>query len=95
MSPIVPMQGSCSLEPPTAVAHPGEMIPIHVNAIFPNSFPLTYYWTSQAGTLKGKGTDMIWRPKDAAPGNYTVSVRVDDGHGSQASCSMQVEFEAN
>ena len=77
------------------MVHSGETIQLHVNAIFPIASPLTYYWTSQAGTLKGKGTDMIWQPKDAAPGNYTVQARVNDGHRHEAICSMQLDFVAN
>lgn len=86
---------SCSLESSSAVMRAGDLIQLHVNTVFPNAFPLTYYWTSQAGTLRGKGTDMIWRPKDAAPGTYRVSARVDDGHGHEAACSIAIEVVAN
>jgi hypothetical protein len=82
----------CAMEPSAALARPGDVIRIHVNAVFPNSYPLTYYWTSEAGTLRGKGADMLWRPKGAAPAMYQVRVRVDDGHGSEAICTMQVQL---
>jgi hypothetical protein len=73
----------------------GDVIQVHVHAIFPDDFPLNYYWSREAGTLKGKGADMLWRPKDAAPGVYLLSARINDGHGNEAVCSIQVRVESN
>lgn len=89
------VEPTCSVESSNTVAHAGDAIQLHVKTAFANVFPLTYYWTSQAGTLRGKGTDMTWRPKDSAPGTYRVSARVDDGHGREANCSIGIELVAS
>jgi hypothetical protein len=82
---------TCSLEASAAVAHAGDVLKIHANAAFPSHFALIYYWTLAGGTLKGNGADMVWRPKDAAPGMYVIRARVEDGHGMEAACSVEVE----
>lgn len=92
---LIPKVMSCSMQPPLATLRPGDSIPIHVQAVFPNNFPLTYYWTSQAGTLKGKGADMVWWSKNTKPGTYAIEVRIDDGHGAQIACSMAVTLQSD
>jgi hypothetical protein len=82
---------SCLLEASATVAHAGNVVKIHANASFPSHFALTYYWTLAGGTLRGNGADMVWRPKDAAPGMYVIRSRVEDGHGMEAACSVQIE----
>jgi len=82
---------ACSLEASATVAHAGDVVRIHVNAVFPRGFSLNYFWTSEAGTLRGKEADMLWRPKDAPPGMHVVMVRVEDGHGAEATCELRME----
>ena len=84
---------TCSFDRPSVIANSGETIPVHVRATSPTQFKLGYFWTAPEGTFKGTGPDMEWNPQNAPPGTYPISVRVDDGHGGEATCSMQVQVE--
>lgn len=84
---------SCSFDRAAVVADSGETIAVHVRAISPAPYKLGYFWTAPEGTFKGTGPDMEWNPHQAPPGTYAISVRVDDGHGGEATCSMQVQVE--
>ena len=84
---------TCSFDRPSVIANSGETIPVHVRANSPTQYRLGYFWTSPEGTFKGTGPDMQWNPHNALPGTYSISVRVDDGHGGEATCSMQVQVE--
>ncbi|HET9400545.1 MAG TPA: hypothetical protein VFO34_06310 [Candidatus Acidoferrales bacterium] len=84
---------TCSFDRPSVIANSGETIPVHVRATSPIQYKLGYFWTAPEGTFKGTGPDMQWNPHNAPAGTYTISVRVDDGHGGEATCSMQVQVE--
>jgi hypothetical protein len=60
----------------------------------PDGDPLTYVWSSTAGTVQGEGSQVTWDPSGAQPGVYTVNVVVSDGRGGSAACSRNVTVEA-
>jgi len=55
-------------------------------AIDPDGRKLTYDWSVEAGTVRGTGREAIWTTPDK-PGNYTISVRVTNDAGMEASLS--------
>lgn len=87
--------------PPTvsATADPtkvivGDSSVIRAQAADPDNDQLTYTWTATGGKVDGTGPEVHWNSADAAPGNYTVTVKVDDGRGGTATSSTQVAVEA-
>jgi outer membrane protein OmpA-like peptidoglycan-associated protein len=71
----------------------GEKVHITTNASDPDGDPLTYTWTANAGQIVGNGAATDFDTSGLAPGNYTVTVRVDDGRGGAADCSSTVEVK--
>jgi len=65
-------------------------VTIHVNASDQDNDPLTYSYSATGGTVDGTGPDVRWNPSGLAIGTYTVSAKVDDGHGGTASCAADV-----
>ena len=72
----------------------GDSSVIHAQAADPDNDQLTYTWTATGGKVDGTGPEVHWNSADAAPGNYTVTVKVDDGRGGTATSSTQVAVEA-
>jgi len=71
----------------------GEKVHITTNASDPDGDPLTYTWRANAGQIVGSGAAADFDTSGLAPGNYTVTVRVDDGRGGAADCSSTVEVK--
>jgi outer membrane protein OmpA-like peptidoglycan-associated protein len=71
----------------------GEKVHITTNASDPDGDPLTYTWRANAGQIVGTGAAVDFDTSGLAPGNYTVTVRVDDGRGGAADCSSTVEVK--
>jgi outer membrane protein OmpA-like peptidoglycan-associated protein len=72
----------------------GEKVHITTNASDPDGDPLTYTWRANAGQIVGSGAAVDFDTTGLAPGNYTITVRVDDGRGGAADCSSMVEVKA-
>lgn len=89
-----PPTASCSADASSVVQGSGGSIPVRANASDPDGDSLTYAWSASGGTVDGSGPTARWTPGNAAPGSYTVTARVDDGHGGTASCSANVSVEA-
>ena len=88
-SPVV----SCSADKSMVHAESGEVAAVHADASDPDNDPLTYSWTSSGGAVEGNGPEARWNSSGAAPGTYTVKVRVDDGRGGTADCSTDIRVE--
>jgi outer membrane protein OmpA-like peptidoglycan-associated protein len=88
-SPVV----SCSVDQSMVYAGSGDAAAVHAVASDPDSDPLTYSWTTSGGTVEGNGADARWNSSNAAPGAYSVKVRVDDGRGGTADCSTDIRVE--
>jgi len=71
----------------------GEKVHITTNASDPDGDPLTYTWRANAGQIVGDGAAVDLDTSGLAPGNYSVTVRVDDGRGGAADCSSTVEVK--
>ncbi|HEY2647042.1 MAG TPA: PKD domain-containing protein, partial [Candidatus Acidoferrales bacterium] len=72
----------------------GERVHISTNASDPDGDPLTYTWRANSGRIVGNGASVDFDSTGLAPGNYTITVRVDDGRGGAADCSSTVEVKA-
>jgi outer membrane protein OmpA-like peptidoglycan-associated protein len=54
------------------------------------NLPLNYSWTATGGKVDGTGAQVRWDSTGVAPGTYTLTARVDDGHTANTSCSADV-----
>jgi len=89
-----PPTASCSTDVSSIMQGSGESVPVRANASDPDGDTLTYAWSANGGRVEGTGPVARWSPGDAAPGSYTVTARVDDGHGGTTSCSSNVSVES-
>jgi len=83
---------TCSADRSSVFA--GEKVHINTNASDPDGDPLKYTWRANAGQIVGTGAVVDFDTSGLAPGNYTVTVRVEDGRGGAADCSSTVEVKA-
>jgi len=82
---------TCSAEKSTAYA--GDVVAVRAQASDPDNDPLTYTWTTTGGAVEGSGREVRWSSSGATPGTYAVKVRVDDGKGGTADCSVDIRVE--
>jgi outer membrane protein OmpA-like peptidoglycan-associated protein len=82
---------TCSADRSSVFA--GEKVHITTNASDPDGDPLTYTWRANAGQIVGNGAAVDFDTTGLAPGNYTVTARVEDGRGGAADCSSTVEVK--
>jgi outer membrane protein OmpA-like peptidoglycan-associated protein len=83
----------CSVDSKTIYAGSGDGVAVHAHATDADNDRLNYSWTTNGGTVEGAGPEIRWNSSNAAPGTYTVSLRVDDGRGGIADCSADVRVE--
>jgi outer membrane protein OmpA-like peptidoglycan-associated protein len=88
--PNHPPVAACSASQPSVNEGTTDPVAIHVNATDADNDPLTYSYSATGGTVDGTGPDVRWNPSGLAIGNYTVNVKVDDGHGGTASCATDI-----
>jgi outer membrane protein OmpA-like peptidoglycan-associated protein len=88
-SPVV----SCSADKAAVYAGSGDSAVVRADASDPDSDPLTYSWSTNGGAVEGSGPEARWSSSGAAPGTYTVKVRVEDGRGGSADCSADIRVE--
>jgi outer membrane protein OmpA-like peptidoglycan-associated protein len=82
---------TCSADRSSVFA--GEKVHITTNASDPDGDKLAYTWRANAGQIVGNGAAVDFDTSGLAPGNYTLTVRVDDGRGGAADCSSTVEVK--
>ena len=82
---------SCSVDRGSVMA--GERASIMANASSPQNFPLTYTWRANSGQVVGTGSTVQFDTTGLGPGSYTITGRVDDGHGQAADCTANVRVE--
>ena len=80
----------CSASTHTVVQDSGQTVDLTAHGTDTLGHPLTYTWTAPVGTIRGSGADVQWSPGDAAPGQYTLTVRAADPYGNFATCSEAV-----
>jgi OmpA family len=91
--PIHPPTASCTADKSSIYQGSNEPVGIHVAATDPDKVGLTYTYTATGGTVDGSGPDVRWNSSGLAVGSYTVNVKVDNGHGGTASCSVDVAVQ--
>ncbi len=84
---------SCSADKSMVYAESGDVVAVRAQASDPDNDPLTYSWTVTGGAVEGSGPEVRWNSSGMAPGTYTVKVRVDDGRGGTADCSVNIRVE--
>jgi hypothetical protein len=88
--PIHPPTAACSANPTSVYEASNEPIAIHVDATDPDKVGLTYSYSASGGTVEGTGPDARFNTSGLAVGSYTVTAKVDNGHGGNASCTVDV-----
>jgi outer membrane protein OmpA-like peptidoglycan-associated protein len=84
---------SCSADKAAVTAGSNDVVNISATANSPNGNPLTYGWTATGGNVNGSGPQVRWAVSALMPGNYTATVRVDDGQGGNATCSVNARVD--
>lgn len=82
---------SCSAEKSTAFV--GDIVAVRAQTSDADNDPLTYTWTTTGGAVEGSGPEVRWNSAGTTPGTYAVRVRVADGRGGTADCSVDVRVE--
>lgn len=72
----------------------GDSAVLQAQASDPDNDALTYAWTSTCGNVEGTGAEVHLNSASVAPGTCTVTVKVDDGRGGNASASTDVTIAA-
>src|SRR5208337_2686564 len=88
--PNHPPVAACSAAQPSVYEGSMDAVAFHVNATDADNDALTYSYTATGGKVDGTGPDVRWSPAGLAIGNYTVTAKVDDGHGGTASCASDI-----
>jgi hypothetical protein len=83
---------ACSADRSSVFA--GERVHISCKASDPDGDPLSYGWHANAGRITASGPEGDFDTTGLAPANYSVTARVDDGHGGAAEATTGVEVKA-
>ncbi|HMG01826.1 MAG TPA: hypothetical protein VK596_01770 [Edaphobacter sp.] len=83
---------TCSANPSTVA--PGDSSTISANGTSPQNRPLTYSYSSTAGSVTGNTSTATLNTTGAAPGTITVTANVVDDKGQSASCTADVTVNA-
>ena len=83
---------SCSANPSTVA--PGDSSTITATGSSPQNRPLTYSYSSTAGSVTGATSTATLNTTGAAPGTITVTANVVDDKGQTASCTATVTVVA-
>ncbi|HEY0263324.1 MAG TPA: OmpA family protein [Granulicella sp.] len=79
---------SCSAAPSSV--NPGDSSTVTANAVSPQNRPLTYSYSSTAGSISGTSSTATLSTTGAAPGTITVTCNVVDDKGQTASSTTTV-----
>jgi outer membrane protein OmpA-like peptidoglycan-associated protein len=85
-----PPVASCSANPNIVTAGSGDIVIVRASASDPDNDPLTYAWAATGGNVAGSGSEVRWNSAGVAPGTYTVTASVNDGHSHTVSCSADI-----
>ena len=82
---------SCSASPTTL--KPGDSATITATGVSPQNRPLTYSYSSSAGSINGTGNSATLSTTGAPSGSITVTCNVQDDKGQTASATTTVDVE--
>jgi outer membrane protein OmpA-like peptidoglycan-associated protein len=88
----IPPTLSCAAEGAAVLA--GEPVRLTATASTTSGGTLTYTWATTAGRIEGTGPTARLNTTGLAPGSYAVTVRVDDGKGGFADCTVQATVKS-
>jgi hypothetical protein len=71
----------------------GDTVALAARASDPDGDTLLYRWTTSGGRITGEGANVTFDSTGLAPGDYTVTVEVDDKYGGVAFDSKTVRVE--
>src|SRR5262249_15782349 len=83
--PENPLTAQCIVRPPKG--EPGATARIKVEASDGRKRPLSLHWFANGGDLLPEGKEAQWQTKNLAPGEYTVTARVEDDWGHATDCA--------
>jgi hypothetical protein len=72
----------------------GDQVSLSATASDPNGDQLAYSWKSSGGQIVGQGANTQFDTRGLEPGDYTMTVEVNDGRGGVASDSKTIRVEA-
>src|SRR3984885_8713261 len=81
---------SCSAEKSSVMEGSNEFVAATATATDANGRPLTYTSSASSGKIYGVGPFVRWDSTGLAAGNYSLTARVDNGAGNNASCSTSI-----
>ena len=88
------LTSSCSADKSSVVEGSNTSVQTTASATDSWGHPLTYTWSANGGKItNGSSPYARWDSEGAAPGAYTLSLRVDDGTGKTSSCSTNVRVD--
>jgi len=83
---------TCSVDRSSVLT--GERVQVTATVNDQTGTPLTYTWQTNGGQVVGTGATVQLDTSGLAPGNYTVTGRVENGVGGAADCSAGVSVQA-
>ncbi|HEY8996724.1 MAG TPA: OmpA family protein [Edaphobacter sp.] len=89
---FAPPTVTCSANPSTVA--PGDSSTITATGVSAQNRPLTYSYSSTAGSVTGNTSTATLNTTGAAPGTITVTANVVDDKGQSASCTTTVTVNA-
>jgi len=87
MAPPSPPSLSCSANPPQVTV--GQLVQLTASGSSSTGAPLTYQWSTNAGTIQGSGQTVQVNTTGLAPGSYIATVRATGEPGSFADCTAR------
>jgi hypothetical protein len=92
VKPYEPPTVSCSVNP--TMLKPGDSATVTATGVSPQNRPLTYSFTSSAGSISGTGNTATLTTTGAPAGTITITGNVSDDKGQTASCTATVSIAA-
>ena len=92
VKPYEPPTVSCSVNP--TMLKPGDSATVTATGVSPQNRPLTYSFTSSAGSISGSGNTATLTTTGAPAGTITITGNVSDDKGQTASCTATVSIAA-
>jgi outer membrane protein OmpA-like peptidoglycan-associated protein len=90
--PNTPPTITCAANPATITV--GQRASIAANASDADNDTLTYSYKATGGHVTGSGANVQFDSTGVAPGNYTITCHVSDGHGGETDAMAQVAVQA-